>query len=202
METVQTRKSTVAVFFRSKKFNVRLYTCNYGEAGNILRRKMYKVKIYFSIKIFYLHQKIFSQVGAACEHCPCGTACSDQYPGLCSAHAHNSTNHNLMCMLTSPASHAVHMTMDMAHELGDMAMHTAHVTGDMAMHTAHGVGHLAMDTVSTNISLNCILLLFVSSDIRVKYSLDVIRKNNIPIPGSQRGTRGHGHGARGGRRGL
>ena len=30
--------------FRSKKFNVRLYTCNYGEAGNILRRKMYKVR--------------------------------------------------------------------------------------------------------------------------------------------------------------
>jgi len=123
-----TRIGCGAILYRSKKFNVRLYTCNYGEAGNILRRKMYKV-------------------GAACEHCPCGTACSDQYPGLCSAHAHNSTNHNLMCMLTSPASHAVHMTMDMAHELGDMAMHTAHVTGDMAMHTAHGVGHLAMDTV-------------------------------------------------------
>ena len=59
-----------------------------------------------------------------------------------------------MCMLTSPASHAVHMTMDMAHELGDMAMHTAHLTGDMAMHTAHGVGHLAMDTVSqTSLSI-------------------------------------------------
>ena len=75
-----------------------------------------------------------------------------------------------MCMLTSPASHAVHMTMDMAHELGDMAMHTAHLTGDMAMHTAHGVGHLAMDTVSTNISLNCFFIVHVilSSDIRRK----------------------------------
>ena len=67
-------------YFRSKKFNVRLYTCNYGESGNILRRRVYKV-------------------GGACSDCPCGTACSDTLPGLCSTHARNSTNTNLMCVL-------------------------------------------------------------------------------------------------------
>ena len=43
--------------------------------------------------------------------------------------------------------HMMHMTMHMAHDLGEGVMDTMHVTGDMAMHTAHGVGHLAMDTV-------------------------------------------------------
>merc|ERR1711963_18681 len=123
-----TRIGCGSILYRSKKFNVRLYTCNYGEAGNILRRKMYNV-------------------GKSCSHCPCGTSCSDDYPGLCSSHARNSTNHNLMCMLNMP--HMMHMTMDMAHDIGEGMMDTVHVTGDMAMHTANDVGHLAMDTVHT-----------------------------------------------------
>ena len=113
-------------YFRSKKFNVRLYTCNYGESGNILRRRVYKV-------------------GGACSDCPCGTACSDTLPGLCSTHARNSTNTNLMCVLDP--EHVMHMTMHVAHDLGEGVMDTMHATGDMAMHTAHGVGHIAMDTV-------------------------------------------------------
>ena len=84
-------------------------------------------------------------MGGACGDCPCGTACSDTYPGLCSKDARNSTNHNMLCMLDP--EHMMHMTMHMAHDLGEGVMDTMHVTGDMAMHTAHGVGHLAMDTV-------------------------------------------------------
>ena len=91
-----------------------------------------------------MRRKVYD-IGQSCSHCPCGTSCSDEYPGLCSDHAKNSTNHNLMCMLTMP--HMMHMTMDMAHDLGEGVMDTFHATGDMAMHTAHGVGHLAMDTV-------------------------------------------------------
>ena len=45
VENCTDKEKKLYCFFRSKKFNVRLYTCNYGEAGNILRRKMYKVKI-------------------------------------------------------------------------------------------------------------------------------------------------------------
>ena len=47
------------------RFNIRLYVCNYGETGNILRRPVYKV-------------------GRACSNCPCQTpACSQvtiKYP--------------------------------------------------------------------------------------------------------------------------
>ena len=84
-------------------------------------------------------------MGGACGDCPCGTACSDTYPGLCSKDARNSSNPNMLCMLDP--EHMMHMTMHMAHDLGEGVMDTMHVTGDMAMHTAHGVGHLAMDTV-------------------------------------------------------
>ena len=91
-----------------------------------------------------MRRKVYD-IGQSCSHCPCGTSCSDEYPGLCSDHAKNSTNHNLMCMLAMP--HMMHMAMDMAHDLGEGVMDTFHATGDMAMHTAHGVGHLAMDTV-------------------------------------------------------
>jgi len=118
-----------SITYRSKKFNVRMYTCNYGQAGNVLRRNVYKI-------------------GKSCSHCPCGTSCSDNYPGLCSSSAKNSTNHNLMCMLHMDMPvHMMHMTMHMAHDIGEGVMDTMHATGDMAMHTAHGVGHLAMDTV-------------------------------------------------------
>lgn len=121
-----TRIGCGSITYKSKKFNVRLYTCNYGQSGNILRRRVYKV-------------------GGACGDCPCGTACSDTYPGLCSKDARNSSNPNMLCMLDP--EHMMHMTMHMAHDLGEGVMDTMHVTGDMAMHTAHGVGHLAMDTV-------------------------------------------------------
>ena len=42
----------------------KLYTCNYGPAGNIIFSQMY-------LK------------GAPCSACPDGTSCSLQYPGLC-----------------------------------------------------------------------------------------------------------------------
>ena len=117
---------------RSRKFNVRLYVCDYGEAGNIIRREMYNT-------------------GPACSHCPCTTACSDHYPGLCSTHSNTSANHNIMCMLQMPhmVHHLTDMTMETANDIGDMMMDTFHTTGEMAMHTAHGVGNIAMDTVHT-----------------------------------------------------
>jgi len=121
-----TRIGCGSILYRHKKYNARLYTCNYGKAGNILRHKMYSV-------------------GKSCSHCPCGTSCSDEFPGLCSAR-NSSNNHNLMCMLNMP--HMMHMTMDMAHDIGEGVMDTMHATGDMAMHTANDVGHLAMDTVN------------------------------------------------------
>ena len=93
--------------------------------------------------------------GPACSHCPCSTACSDHYPGLCSSHSNSSANHNIMCMLQMPhmVPHLTDMTMETANDIGDMMMDTFHTTGEMAMHTAmhtaHGVGNIAMDTVHT-----------------------------------------------------
>ena len=111
---------------------MRLYVCDYGEAGNVIRREMYKT-------------------GPGCSHCPCNTACSDTYPGLCSSHSNTSTNHNIMCMLNMPhmVHHLTDMTMETANDIGEAMMDTFHTTGEMAMHTAHGVGHIAMDTVNT-----------------------------------------------------
>lgn len=42
----------------------KLYTCNYGPAGNIIFSQMYLQ-------------------GAPCSACPAGTSCSLEYPGLC-----------------------------------------------------------------------------------------------------------------------
>lgn len=42
----------------------KLYTCNYGPAGNIIFSQMYLR-------------------GAPCSSCPVGTSCSLEYPGLC-----------------------------------------------------------------------------------------------------------------------
>ncbi|XP_063843649.1 uncharacterized protein LOC135090578 isoform X2 [Scylla paramamosain] len=52
----------------------KLYTCNYGPAGNIIFSQMYLL-------------------GAPCSACPAGTSCSLQYPGLCEGDADvNSTS--------------------------------------------------------------------------------------------------------------
>jgi len=126
--------------FKKGRFNARLYVCNYGTTGNIVRRPVYRQ-------------------GSACSSCPCATECSTSYPGLC-APSNSSANaccDNLLCMLTRPdiiTNEITDMTMDTMGTMGDMAMgtlhgamHTAHGMGHMAMHTAHGVGNLAMGTV-------------------------------------------------------
>ncbi|CAL4152723.1 unnamed protein product, partial [Meganyctiphanes norvegica] len=45
-------------------WHTKLYTCNYGPAGNIWQLPMYRR-------------------GSPCSACPRGTSCSNQYPGLC-----------------------------------------------------------------------------------------------------------------------
>ena len=50
--------------FREGKWFAKLYTCNYGPAGNYIGGQMYAK-------------------GRACTKCPSGTSCSVQYPGLC-----------------------------------------------------------------------------------------------------------------------
>ena len=68
--------------FRSKKFNVRLYTCNYGEAGNILRRKMYKVrKCVSECKYFFLPIKYFLRSGLRATTAPAGLRALTSTPG-------------------------------------------------------------------------------------------------------------------------
>lgn len=42
----------------------KLYTCNYGPGGNIIRQQMYRR-------------------GSPCSACPADTTCSPKYPGLC-----------------------------------------------------------------------------------------------------------------------
>jgi len=48
------------------KWFAKLYTCNYGPAGNYIGGEMYRQ-------------------GKACTKCPSGTSCSGSYPGLCAA---------------------------------------------------------------------------------------------------------------------
>ena len=50
--------------YRDGKWFAKLYTCNYGPAGNYINGEMYKQ-------------------GKACSKCPSGTSCSQQFPGLC-----------------------------------------------------------------------------------------------------------------------
>merc|ERR1712079_380255 len=50
----------------------KLYTCNYGPAGNYIGGEMYKQ-------------------GKACTKCPSGTSCSASYPGLCASASRNAT---------------------------------------------------------------------------------------------------------------
>ena len=50
--------------YRDGKWFAKLYTCNYGPAGNYINGEMYKQ-------------------GKACSKCPSGTSCSKQFPGLC-----------------------------------------------------------------------------------------------------------------------
>lgn len=50
--------------YRDGKWFAKLYTCDYGPAGNFINGQMYKV-------------------GRACSSCPRGMACSQKYPGLC-----------------------------------------------------------------------------------------------------------------------
>lgn len=124
--------------FRKGRFDARLYVCNYGTTGNIIRRPVYRQ-------------------GPACSSCPCGTECSHDYPGLCTASNSTACCDSILCMLSRPdiitneitdmTMDTLHGAMDTAHGVGNMAMHTAHGVGHMAMHTAHGVGGLAMDTV-------------------------------------------------------
>jgi len=107
------------------RFTARLYVCNYGEAGNILRRPVYKI-------------------GKACSSCPCGTSCSTSYPGLCSA---DSSSNMLLCMINRPLNIMADMSMHTAHDV----MHTFHDTagnvGDMASDTVNGVGNVAINSV-------------------------------------------------------
>lgn len=138
--------------YRKGRFNARLYACNYGETGNILRRPVYKI-------------------GRACSSCPCATTCSNDYPGLCAPT--NSSNHaccdNFLCMLNRPmnimTNEITDMTMETASEVGDAVMDTFHTTGGIAMNTAHGalntaqgVGNIAMDTVQGvgNVAINTV----------------------------------------------
>ena len=50
--------------FKEGKWFAKLYTCNYGPAGNFINGEMYKQ-------------------GQSCSKCPQGMSCSEQYPGLC-----------------------------------------------------------------------------------------------------------------------
>jgi len=115
--------------YKKGRFNAKLYTCNYGETGNILRRPVYKI-------------------GRACSSCPCGTSCSNDYPGLCAA---NNSSNLFLCMINKPmhimTNEITDMTMETAKEVGDVVMDTFHTTGGFAMNTAHDIGHIAMDTV-------------------------------------------------------
>lgn len=52
------------IMFKEGKWWKKLYTCNYGPAGNIIFSTMYSK-------------------GSPCSSCPEGTTCSVQYPGLC-----------------------------------------------------------------------------------------------------------------------
>lgn len=46
------------------RFTKKYLVCNYGPAGNFLRRPMYTK-------------------GKPCSRCPAGTSCSSNFPGLC-----------------------------------------------------------------------------------------------------------------------
>ncbi len=50
--------------FKDGKWFAKLYTCNYGPAGNFIDGQMYTQ-------------------GKSCSKCPSGTSCSAQHPGLC-----------------------------------------------------------------------------------------------------------------------
>ena len=50
--------------YRDGKWFAKLYTCDYGPAGNYINGQMHKV-------------------GKGCSKCPKGTSCSQEYPGLC-----------------------------------------------------------------------------------------------------------------------
>jgi len=52
--------------FIDGKWFAKLYTCNYGPAGNYIGGEMY-------------------EAGRACSNCPKGTSCSSSYPGLCAS---------------------------------------------------------------------------------------------------------------------
>jgi len=111
--------------FRSGRFNTRLYVCNYGQTGNILRQQVYKI-------------------GKACSSC--SGSCSTEFPGLCTAAPSTATACNsLMCMIHKPVNAAAG-TVTAA---GSMAMETAHHVGGTAMQVGHEVGHAAMNTVNT-----------------------------------------------------
>jgi len=107
--------------FRSGRFISRLYVCNYGESGNVLRQPVYRI-------------------GTPCS--ACSGSCSADYPGLCTSASSapsppsspDTSCHTFMCMIQKPMSMA-----------GSMAMETAHTVGGTAMSVAHG----AMDTVGT-----------------------------------------------------
>ena len=123
--------------FRKGRFNARLYVCNYGTTGNIVRRPVYKQ-------------------GPSCSSCPCGTECSAAYPGLCLA-SNTTACCDIFCMFTRPdiiTNEITDMTMETVGAVGGVAMgtvhgamHAAQGVGHMAMHTAHGAGSLAMQTV-------------------------------------------------------
>jgi len=105
--------------FRNGRFNSRLYVCNYGEGGNVLRQEVYKV-------------------GRGCGECP--NSCSNDYPNLCTKLPPTTCN-SFRCMVTHPVEMVGHMAMDTAHMVGDNAMNFGHNVGDTAMM----VGHTAMD---------------------------------------------------------
>jgi len=104
--------------FRSGRFNSRLYVCNYGEGGNVLRQEVYKI-------------------GRGCGECP--ASCSNDYPNLCTKLPGKCNS--FRCMLTHPVEMVGHMAMDTAHMVGDNAMALGHGVGDTAMQ----VGHTAME---------------------------------------------------------
>ena len=126
--------------FRKGRFNARLYVCNYGATGNIVRRPVYRQ-------------------GSPCSSCPCSTQCSTSYPGLCAPSNSSAVAccDTILCMLGRPdiiTNEITDMTMETMGTMGDVAMgtlhgamHTAHGVGHMAMHTAHNVGNFAMGTV-------------------------------------------------------
>ncbi|CAL4133678.1 unnamed protein product, partial [Meganyctiphanes norvegica] len=51
-------------FYKEGRWHKKLYTCNYGPAGNFLNQDMYRR-------------------GSSCSSCPRGTSCSNKYSGLC-----------------------------------------------------------------------------------------------------------------------